>query len=142
MSEEDQNDKKVEKKSAKRRQTKRSVNAKAPKGEKTKAERGGRRRRASEGRSNVEEKLRASEIIVAPLATEKTIGTIERFNTLSFFVREDANKQQIKRAVETIYAVKVTKVRTLNSTDNRKKAFVRLSPESKAQDIATRLGIL
>ncbi|MCL5788505.1 MAG: 50S ribosomal protein L23 [Candidatus Marsarchaeota archaeon] len=86
--------------------------------------------------------MEASKILIKPLATEKTIGMIERLNTLTFIVNANANKRAVKRATEQLYGVKVKKVRTLNSPLNTKKAFVRLHPEYKAQEIATRLGIL
>jgi large subunit ribosomal protein L23 len=107
-----------------------------------------RKKRVTKAKKQKEEQnrilasLSASNILLAPLATEKTIGMIERFNTLSFIVNPKAIKPQIKRAVESLYSVKVYKVRVLNSVDNKKKAFVRLNPEFKAQEIATRMGIL
>jgi large subunit ribosomal protein L23 len=107
-----------------------------------------RKKRVTKAKKQKEEQnkilaaLSASDVLLAPLATEKTIGMIERFNTLSFIVNPKAIKPQIKRAVESLYSVKVQKVRVLNSVDNKKKAFVRLKPEFKAQEIATRIGIL
>jgi len=82
------------------------------------------------------------EVIIRPWVTEKTAGLIERENTLVFEVNPAFNKPSIKRAVEQRFEVKVDSVRTLNTPDNRKKAFVKLTPEYRAQELATRLGVL
>ena len=44
--------------------------------------------------------------------------------------------------MEKLFDVKVEKVKILNDTKNRKKAFVKLSAEYVALDIATKLGML
>lgn len=82
------------------------------------------------------------EVIIRPWVTEKTSGLIERENTLVFEVNPAFNKPSIRKAVEQRFEVKVQAVRTLNTPDNRKKAFVKLAPEYKAQELATRLGVL
>ncbi|RLG84317.1 MAG: 50S ribosomal protein L23, partial [Thermoprotei archaeon] len=46
------------------------------------------------------------------------------------------------RAVEELFGVKVIKVRTLITMEGEKKAYVKLHPDFKATDIATRLGLL
>ena len=53
-------------------------------------------------------------IIIKPLVTEKSTHQQATRNAYAFQVHLDANKQQIKQAVEKIYSVKVTDVRTLN----------------------------
>lgn len=50
--------------------------------------------------------------ITAPLITEKGTYVNEIGNQVVFRVRPDANKIEIKRAVETLFKVKVLKVRT------------------------------
>ncbi|MHA1834598.1 MAG: 50S ribosomal protein L23, partial [Candidatus Baldrarchaeia archaeon] len=60
---------------------------------------------------------------------------------LTFIVDRRANKPTIKKAVESLFKVKVDKVNTLITPDGRKKAYVKLSPEYSAADIATKLGI-
>jgi large subunit ribosomal protein L23 len=52
------------------------------------------------------------EIIVRPLMTEKSMRQKEELNTVAFQVRPDANKVEIRSAVERIFNVKVTAVRT------------------------------
>ncbi|MEM0321338.1 MAG: 50S ribosomal protein L23 [Thermoprotei archaeon] len=86
--------------------------------------------------------MQALSVLVAPHVTEKSISMIERFNTLTFIVDPRSTKSDVKAAIQTLYGVKVERVRTINTPDNRKKAFVRLKPEYKAQEIATKLGIL
>jgi len=53
------------------------------------------------------------QIIVRPLITEKNTNLMS-FNKYSFEVARGANKPQIKRAVEEIFNVTVTKVHTMN----------------------------
>ncbi|MGC8926975.1 MAG: 50S ribosomal protein L23 [Myxococcota bacterium] len=53
------------------------------------------------------------DIIIRPLITEKSNIHKELFNKVSFVVRRDANKIQIKRAVENIFKVRVAKVNTV-----------------------------
>jgi len=59
-----------------------------------------------------------------------------------FIVDRNATKSQIKRAVEDMLNVKVVKVNTLITPRGEKKAYVKLSPEYSAVDIASRMGIL
>ena len=77
-----------------------------------------------------------------PLITEKSVGLIERENKLVFVVDKTATKHDIKKAVEELYGVKVESVNTMISMKGRKKAYVKLKPEYKAADIATKLKIL
>ncbi|RLE85785.1 MAG: 50S ribosomal protein L23 [Thermoprotei archaeon] len=81
-------------------------------------------------------------IIVRPLVTEKSVFLIERFNTLTFIVDMKANKKQVKEAIEKMYGVKVAKVNTLITPTGEKKAYVRLTKEYNAVDIAARIGML
>ncbi|MCX7943534.1 MAG: 50S ribosomal protein L23 [Deltaproteobacteria bacterium] len=53
------------------------------------------------------------DIIIRPLITEKSNIHREVYNKISFVVRKDANKIQIKQAVENIFKVKVAKVNTV-----------------------------
>ena len=86
--------------------------------------------------------IEESKIIKRIVATEKALTYIENHNTLTFIVDIRATKHDIKRAVEKLFDVKVADVRTLITPKGEKKAYVRLKPEYKASDIATRLGIL
>jgi large subunit ribosomal protein L23 len=77
-----------------------------------------------------------------PLITEKSVGLIEKENKLVFVVDKSATKHDIKKAVEELYGVKVAAVNTMISMKGRKKAYVKLKPEFKASDIATKLKVL
>lgn len=81
-------------------------------------------------------------IVVRPLVTEKGTHQSEKMNAYAFEVSPDANKTQIKHAIEHIYDVKVKEVRTANRkgkarraryrwgrTRHWKKAVVLLAPE-------------
>ena len=54
-----------------------------------------------------------SNIILSPMLTEKSNSLTEQFNKYVFKVSLDANKLQIKKAVEQRFDVKVTKVSTV-----------------------------
>jgi large subunit ribosomal protein L23 len=54
------------------------------------------------------------DILPAPLITEKVTLVNAEGNHVVFRVRRDANKDEIRRAIETLFKVKVEKVRTLN----------------------------
>jgi len=81
-------------------------------------------------------------IIKYPLATEKAIKLIESENKIIFIVDKKATKKQVKEAIETEYKVKVLKVNTLITSKGKKKAYISLSNESPAIDIATKLGLM
>src|SRR3989338_5486484 len=53
-------------------------------------------------------------IIKKPIITEKATGMSEKQNRFTFEVDKKANKLQIKNAVEKMYGVQITEVRTLN----------------------------
>lgn len=81
-------------------------------------------------------------IIKHPLATEAAMKQIESHNTLVLIVDLRANKRQIKDAVKARYDANVEKVNTLIRPDGQKKAYVRLSAEQDALEIANRIGII
>ncbi|HHE36631.1 MAG TPA: 50S ribosomal protein L23 [Candidatus Woesearchaeota archaeon] len=81
-------------------------------------------------------------IIKHPLSTEKAIRLMESENKLVFIVDNKANKQEIKKAIEERFDVKVVQVRTINDPKGRKKAYVKFSAETPAIDLATRLGLM
>ena len=54
----------------------------------------------------------AREILIRPLMTEKSMRQKEEQNTVTFRVRPDANKVEIRAAVEEVFNVKVAGVRT------------------------------
>ena len=79
-------------------------------------------------------------IIFHPFVTEKTMNFMEKNNALEFVVKRNANKIQIKKAVEELFEVKVKNVNT-RITKNGKHAIVTFMPDFKAEDIGMRIGI-
>lgn len=60
------------------------------------------------------------DVLLAPVISEKSYGLLDA-NKYTFQVRPDANKTQIKIAVEQVFNVKVTDVNTLNRAGKRKR---------------------
>jgi large subunit ribosomal protein L23Ae len=81
-------------------------------------------------------------IVVSPLTTESAMKKIEDINTLAFVCDVLATKKQIKDAVESLYDVKVQSVNTLIRPDGKKKAYVRLTNDFDALDVANRIGLI
>ncbi len=81
-------------------------------------------------------------IIKYPLSTEKSIRLMESENKLIFAVDRKAKKQDIKEAITSLFKVKVLKVNVMLSPKGVKKAYVKLSPETPAIDVATQLGLM
>jgi len=82
------------------------------------------------------------EVIKYPLVSEDAVTLIEAENKITFIVDADASKNDIRRAVEELYEVRVDRVNSVVTTEGRKKAYVKLAPDYKASDLAVRLGIL
>ena len=91
-------------------------------------------------------KLDVHSVLVQPLLTEKLTGIRESTNTVGFVVHPDANRVQIKQAVETLLKVKVARVNVLNvlgkvkrlgrfsgKRSDWKKAFVTLKKGEKLE---------
>ncbi|WP_111766532.1 50S ribosomal protein L23 [Nakamurella deserti] len=89
------------------------------------------------------------DIILKPVVSEKSYSLLES-GRYTFEVHPDANKTQIKIAIEQIFSVRVVSVNTLNRTGKRKRtragfgsrkstkrAIVSLSPDSKPIEIFT-----
>lgn len=86
--------------------------------------------------------METSKVIKHPLSTEKSIRLMESENKLLFVVDRRATKQEIKKAIEETFKVKVESVKTLLSMKGEKRAYVRFSPQTPAIDIATNLGLM
>jgi large subunit ribosomal protein L23 len=85
-------------------------------------------------------------VIIKPLITEKSTHQQATRNSYAFQVHESANKHQIKDAVEKLYKVKVTDVRTMvrkgkprrsrfkvGTTPDWKRAVVVLAEDSRIE---------
>lgn len=60
------------------------------------------------------------DVLVRPVVSEKTYG-LSDLGKYTFIVAPDANKTQIKQAVEAVFGVKVTQVNTVNRSGKRKR---------------------
>lgn len=60
------------------------------------------------------------DILLAPVVSEKSYGLLDE-NKYTFLVSPDANKTEIKIAVETVFGVKVTGVNTSNREGKRRR---------------------
>jgi large subunit ribosomal protein L23 len=80
------------------------------------------------------------DIIYHPYVTEKTMNLMEKNNALEFVVKRQANKKQIKAAIEKMFEAKVKAINT-RITKRGKHAIVIFMPEFKAEDIGMRIGI-
>ncbi len=81
-------------------------------------------------------------VIKNPITTEKAVRLMESENKLIFIVNNDSSKKDIKDAVEKVFKVKIIKVNTLITPKGLKKAYITLSPETPALDVATQLGLI
>lgn len=80
-------------------------------------------------------------MVLRPITSEKAVKMIDLENTLTFEIERRATKTEIAKEVETVFSVKVEKVRTLIRA-NKKYAFVKLNKANIAADVATKLGMI
>jgi len=65
-------------------------------------------------------------IIIKPIVTEKQTAITEKLpNRVGFRVSPDANKLEIKTAIEEMYEVKVIKINTMNYDGKRKSRYTK-----------------
>ena len=85
------------------------------------------------------------DVILSPVVSEKSYALLDA-NTYTFIVRPDANKTEIKEAIQTIFKVRVTNVNTMHRKGKRKRtrqvvgvrkstkrALVTLHPDDKIE---------
>jgi len=65
------------------------------------------------------------EILRKPLITEKMSALSEKANSYGFIVDQDANKLQVKNAVEKMYGVAVERVNTMNFKGKQKTRYTK-----------------
>merc|ERR1712036_2121 len=83
------------------------------------------------------------QILKYPLTTESAMKKIEENNTLVFIVDVRASKLQIKDAIKKMYEpIDVSKINTLVRPDGQKKAYVHLTQDFDALDVANKIGII
>ncbi|MBI2143598.1 50S ribosomal protein L23 [Candidatus Woesearchaeota archaeon] len=83
----------------------------------------------------------AQTVLKYPVSTEKTLRLMEAENRLLFVVDKKASKADVKKAVESLFKVKVVAVNTL-IFGGKKRAFVKLGKDNPAIDVATQLGMM
>jgi large subunit ribosomal protein L23 len=89
------------------------------------------------------------EVIVKPIVTEKGVTKKDAERTLCFEVSPEANKTEIRQAVQSLFKVKVDEVRVMNNVgklrrrgryagfrSDWKKAYVRLKAGEKMPEYA------
>ncbi len=74
-------------------------------------------------------KLTSHDIIRKPVITEKSMASMAE-KKYTFIVHVDANKSQIKRAVEEVFNVKVESVNTINGLGKTKRMGVHVGKRS------------
>jgi large subunit ribosomal protein L23 len=81
-------------------------------------------------------------VIRRPLITEKGMGVKEAQNTLVFEVAEKATKTEVKQAVETLFKVKVSAVRTaiVEGKERRRGKFAGYRPDWKKAYVRLKAG--
>jgi len=93
--------------------------------------------------------MKLQEVIRKPIVTEKGVALREAARTMCFEVAPDANKIQIRAAVDRLFKVKVEELRTVNGTgkirrrgrfsgyrSDWKKAYVKLRKGQKIPEYA------
>ncbi len=65
------------------------------------------------------------DILIKPIVTEKMTALGTTLNRYGFIVQKDANKQQIKKAVESLYQVNVSSVNTMIYSGKRKSRYTK-----------------
>jgi large subunit ribosomal protein L23 len=65
------------------------------------------------------------DIIIKPIVTEKMTSESEKNNRFGFVVDRKATKIEIKKAVETLYDVKVAAVNTMNYQGKKKSRYTK-----------------
>jgi len=80
-------------------------------------------------------------IQLKPLITEKAVMLIESQNTIAFKTDKKTNKTDVKKEVESLFSVKVDKVRVLVK-GNHKHFYIKLKKDFPAIDVATKIGMI
>ena len=65
------------------------------------------------------------DILIKPIVTEKITALGSTLNRYGFVVQKDANKQQIKKAIENLYQVNVSSVNTMIHGGKRKSRYTK-----------------
>lgn len=134
----------MEKEKVAKKETKPKIEKKEKQG-KTKRSLFKREKKVREAPEEIKQEITQTEpfdIIKFVVMTEKAIQLIESQNKLVFVVDRNAEKKDIKKAVENAFSANVSNVQTMIDQLGRKKAFVRFAKAGEAGEIAIKLGIL
>jgi large subunit ribosomal protein L23 len=79
------------------------------------------------------------DVIIAPIVSEKSYSLLDS-NAYTFLVHPDANKTEIRQAVEAIWGVRVTKVNTLNRRGKSKRFRFTMGQRSDSKRAIVKLA--
>ena len=65
--------------------------------------------------------MRADEIIIKPVSTEKSVAMKDTSNKYTFIVAKNANKNQIVEAIEKLFEIKPLKCNLINVKGKKKR---------------------
>mmetsp|Transcript_43269 Transcript_43269/g.86831 ORF Transcript_43269/g.86831 Transcript_43269/m.86831 type:complete len:128 (-) Transcript_43269:3650-4033(-) len=77
-----------------------------------------------------------------PVTTEAAMKKIQAGNTLVFMIDSNLNKKGVKFTLNKLYRTRIIKINTLITPLGEKKAYVKLSPDSDALDVANKIGFI
>lgn len=78
---------------------------------------------------------------IKPITTEKAVKLIDVENTILFEFSRTHGKEEVKKYIEALFGVKIEKIRTL-IRKNKKIAYVKLTKDYPAIDVATKIGMI
>lgn len=81
-------------------------------------------------------------VLMHPVSTEKSVGFVDRNNTITYMVDFRASKTDISKEFESRFSVKVASIRTINLPNNKKKALIKLAKGFNASDVAVKLKLV
>ena len=80
-------------------------------------------------------------MIQNPYVTEKATLQAEQNNVLQFIIDMSDTKDSVKKEIEALYKVKVSRVNVMLTPKGKKKAIVAFEDPKAATELASRLGI-
>ena len=81
-------------------------------------------------------------VLKYPHMTEKSVSLVEKENKIVFITDRRFSKEEIRKAFEELFKVKVEKINTMITREGKKKAFIKLKKEYSAADVAVKLGMI
>ena len=81
-------------------------------------------------------------VLKYPLTTESIVKKIQRANTIVFITNSKSNKKVISKSIKNLYKASPIKINTLIQANGEKKAFIKLTSDCDALDIANKIGFI